>query len=146
MTKSTKIFFALLGVFSILQLFKIFSPSIFLRQSHLQSKSFPEWAFIQTIPSMYNYSNRVWESSYEYDPVTVKELLAGELEHEGMQINHFPLRVFTFRQDREQIFKSSLKTLYVRSKFMGSFIVTAYEVSIKNGVAEVTLKEVRVRD
>ena len=93
---------------------------------------------------MYNYSNRIWESSHEYDPITVEEILNLELEHEGTQLNHYPVRVFTFRLDRENILKGKLKTLYVRSKYRGKILVSAYEVKVSKGITEVILRKVHV--
>ena len=93
---------------------------------------------------MYNYSNRIWVSSSPYNPDTVNELLALELEHEGSQINHYPARVFTFRLDRETVYADKVQTVYIRSIFAGETRITVYVCKQVNGIAVVELREEHV--
>jgi hypothetical protein len=129
---------------ALLQLTKLIFPSRFLKEFHLTSDSFMEWSFLHTIPSMYNYSNRIWVSSSPYNPDTVSELLALELEHEGAQINHYPVRVFTFRLDRETVYADKVQTVYIRSIFAGETRIAVYICKQVNGVAVVELREEHV--
>ena len=130
MTKSTTFFYVLIILVSISQVCKFIFPVTFLKQFHLQSDHFIKWAVIQPIPSMYSYSNRAWISKYEYDSYTVQDIINRELELEGMQLNHYPSRTFTFRNDREKVLGKSVKTVYLRSEFAGESLISVY--SIKN--------------
>ena len=145
MTKSTRLFFTALGAVAVMQLGKLFFPSPYLRQFHLNSNSFFEWSLLQTVPSMYNYSNRIWVSYDPYNEMTIKEIAALELEHEGMQMNHYPVRVFTFRQDRDKVFGPAIRSVYVRSIYGGKLRISAYEVEVIDNKAEIILKEVYVK-
>ena len=144
MTKSTKCFYIALIALSLLQLVKLFNPTPFLNQFHLSSSNFAQWSTIQLIPSMYNYSNSVWSSYDDYSQNTVDEIASEELDYAGEQVNHFPARVLTFRLDREKLFNSKVKSVYIRSCFAGKVLISAYEVEIRDNVAHLELRGTHV--
>lgn len=144
MTKSTKVFYTVLVIFALVQFSKFLFPSPFLKQFHLDSPGFAEWSCLQTVPSMYNYSNRAWVSRSEYDPLTLEEIVKGELDFTGIQINHYPARLLTFRQDRKKALGLSVKSVYLRSTFARESRFSVYSVILKDEVATLKLEAVHV--
>lgn len=127
-----------------MQVYKFVSPTIFLRQFHLESSNFWQWSLLQSSPSMYNYSNKTWVSPDPYDSITLDEIASKELDYVGTQINHFPARLITFRTDRDVFKRGKVKSVYVRSTFRGTTRLTAYEIVFnENNSVEVHVKEVR---
>lgn len=72
-----------------------------LNRFHLQTRSFTLWAIQQPIPAMYNFHNR-----YEIRPSPWRKDSPGQSYSERGTVNHFPLRLFTFGDNRA-IFLSS---------------------------------------
>ena len=93
---------------------------------------------------MYNYSNRAWVSPDPYDSFTMDEIAGKELDYVGTQINHYPVRLLTFRLDRDVYKRGKVKSIYVRSVFRNTVRLSAYEISTnEDGSIELQLKEVR---
>ena len=129
MTKSTKLFYAAFALVALIQLSKFIFPSKHLKQFHLNSSTFIEWAVLQSVPSMYNYSNRIWLSPDYFDPLTLEEIVRGDFDFDGIQMNHYPARVLTFRMDRKEVLGDKIKSVYMRSKFAGEIRFSVYSVS-----------------
>ncbi|MGV3486277.1 MAG: hypothetical protein ACO1RT_17795 [Planctomycetaceae bacterium] len=66
-----------------------------LERFHLQTKSFAWWSLQQPIPAMYNFYNRfeIRPSPWRTDTDEVQYAERGT-------VNHFPLRMFTFGDNR----------------------------------------------
>jgi hypothetical protein len=141
LTKTTRLFYFAIIIMVLAQFSKFFAPEAFQKHQHLSSSSFVQWSFLSSIPSMYNYSNSVWVSPDPYDKYTFDEVVSGELDYVRVQLNHYPVRILSFRQDRDKVFGASIKTVYLRTSFFGSTRISAYEVNVVNGVGEVTLKD-----
>jgi hypothetical protein len=77
---------------------------------NLLTDSFGSWALLQTIPSMYNFSNQA-----DFGPVHLEPRLP------YLQMNHYPSRLFTFseRDDHTEALPMILKT---RSAYQGNQI------------------------
>ncbi len=67
-----------------------------INRFHLQTDSFALWAIQQPIPSMYNFHNR-----YEVRPSLRPGPSPDDTDAQRGTLNHFPLRLFTFGDNRE---------------------------------------------
>ena len=111
----------------------------FLRRFHLASAGFPSWAIQQTIPSMYNFENKVWISSerlmqHEIDQLDNDESRVAnssadnKINVQSSMVNHFPTRLATFADSRAQLKHTPNGYLYLRSRYRGKEIKTTYEL------------------
>ena len=111
----------------------------FLRRFHLASADFPSWAVQQTIPSMYNFENKVWISperlmQYEIDQLDndesriVNSNAGDDRNIESSMVKHFPTRFATFFDRRTQLKRNPNGYLYLRSRYRGKEIKTTYEL------------------
>ena len=111
----------------------------FLRRFHLASGDFPLWAIQQTIPSMYNFENKVWISpqqlmQHEIDQLDNDEsriinLSASDKRNvESSMVNHFPTRMATFAYRRSVLKRIPNGYFYLRSRYRGKEIKTTYEL------------------
>ena len=66
-----------------------------LNRFHLQTRSFLLWSLQQPIPAMYNFYNR-----FEIRPSPWRRDTAEKKYSERGTVNHFPLRMFTFGDNR----------------------------------------------
>lgn len=86
-----------------------------LKQFHLKTKTFSQWALMQLVPSMYNYENEYWYFNYH-----------------GWA-NHYPLRVITFNSYRKQsvdYLDGHLVT--IRSRYRSQDLFSEYMIELKN--------------
>ena len=124
----------------------------YLRRFHLASANFPGWAIQQTIPSMYNFENKVWVSpeplmQFEIDQLENEESRivdspSGEMAYiESSMVNHFPTRIATFADKRTDLIRNPNGYLYLRSRYRGKEIKTTYKVE-PGTEAEFNLKRV----
>ena len=158
-TIATKLFYALLIGAAMLLFSKCIFPAstkTFSRQFHLNSSSYTEWALLQTLPAMYNFSNEFWYTPYPYDEETMDDIEAGALDEirhdapfsiiEHYYINHYPLRLLTFNLNRRFFAPEDEEILavYVRSNYQGISTLSAYEVHLENNTTVLTLKNSRV--
>ena len=107
----------------------IFSPSMrdmALKRFHLGSDSYPIWAAHQTVPSMYNFENRVQftnellgEAAFDpQDETYIKQTM-----------NHFPARFITFGDHLAQCFLERPQgTFEMSSTFGDTELVTRWEI------------------
>lgn len=72
-----------------------------LNRFHLQTRSFALWAVQQPIPAMYNFHNR-----YEIRPSPWAKDSPGQAPFVRGTANHFPLRLFTFGDNRAIFLRS----------------------------------------
>ena len=111
----------------------------YLRRFHLASANFPCWAIQQTIPSMYNFENKVWVCpeplmQFEIDELKNEETKIADSsagEADGIQstvVNHFPTRIATFADKRIQLKRYPNGYLYLRSRYRGKEIKTTFKV------------------
>ncbi len=111
----------------------------YLRRHHLASADFPRWAIQQTIPSIYNFENKVWISperlmQFELDQLdndesrVVSGFLGEKRNIESSMVNHFPTRLATFADERVQLVRNPNGYLYLRSRYRGKEIKTTYEL------------------
>ena len=107
----------------------VFSPAMrdmALKRFHLGSDSFPVWAAHQTVPSMYNFENRIQFTNEllgdaPFDPneeTYIKETL-----------NHFPARFITFGSRLTTCFSEQRQgTFEMSSRFGERELVTRWEI------------------
>ena len=117
----------------------------FLRRFHLASADFSSWAIQQTIPSMYNFENKVWTSpeplmQYEIDRLhneasreikasgNTKESAGQKRNIQSSMVNHFPTRLATFADMRNRLKSSPNGYFYLRSRYRGKEIKTTFKV------------------
>jgi len=123
----------------------------FLRRFHLASASFPSWAIQQTIPSMYNFENKVWISTEPLMQHEIEQLdndasrdipkdikqgtnpslgrsLGQKGSIESVMVNHFPTRLVTFADQRSQFKQNPNGYLYLRSRYRGKEIKSTYKI------------------
>ena len=111
----------------------------FLRRFHLASADFPRWAIQQTIPSIYNFENKVWISTrslmqFEVDQLDndesrVASVPSGKNQNvESGMVNHFPTRLATFADRRVHLKRNPNGYMYLRSRYRGKEIKTTYEL------------------
>lgn len=110
--RGLRIFYGVVGVFYIVIACKFFIIPLqkeSLKQFHLKTQNFPQWALMQLVPSMYNYQNEYWWEGYH-----------------GWT-NHFPLRVVTFSFYRPQIYTSMPgKLIKVQSTYQKQSLESSY--------------------
>lgn len=93
-----------------------------LNRFHLQTESFALWAAQQPVPAMYNFYNR-----YEISPSPWKDDASGEVYWERGTANHFPLRLFTFGDDRAIFLRpSELRRIDIWSSYRGQELHTLW--------------------
>lgn len=107
----------------------IFSPAMCdmaLKRFHLGSDSFPLWAAHQTVPSMYNFENRVQFTNEllgdaPFDP--------NDETYTKHTLNHFPPRFITFGDRLANLFSQRRQgTLEMSSTFGDTELVTRWEI------------------
>lgn len=85
-----------------------------MKRMHLASSSFSSWSFFHLTPWMYNFSN---------------QFLAADGRHVlfNMHLNHYPLRVVTFHNQRREMFDYSPKMdILLRSRYQTLELQTRY--------------------
>lgn len=109
---------------------------------HLRTRPFAWWAAQQAIPPMYNLENRYW---FARRPLAREELTAEPpADVETMMVNHFPVRVATFADNRLRLFHQDPEGwLYVQSVYQQTRQVTAYRIERdgQNGIRLVLQQE-----
>jgi hypothetical protein len=91
-----------------------------LNRFHLQTQSFVVWAFQQPIPSMYNMYNRfeIRPSPWRTEPNSIWE--------KGT-VNHFPLRMFTFGDNRRVFLRpDEFREIDIKSSYRGEHLHTRW--------------------
>lgn len=140
MNKSTKVFYGLIFLVLILQCYKFFLPKFFLKNQLLANDSFLEWGALQTVPSMYNYSNAIWVSDFPYNKQELNDIRDGLYDHSKIQVNHYPLRVISFNNSRDKFFPNQPGSFYVQSSFRGITILRAYQSRLESDELIIELK------
>jgi len=127
-----------------LQLGKFFSPSIqrvFFKQFHLHGTSFVRWAALQTVPSMYSFSNELWWSRHPLDEQHLFERSGADLDRYYVWLNHFPLHFVTYNHYRDLFFQDFKKShLLIRTRFRGQELNSIYSLKRNGGVLDLTLE------
>lgn len=106
-----------------------FSPSIqsvAMKKFHLGAHPFGRWALCQLFPSMYNFKNEILIS-----PGILPSDFTGSM---GMglvrfTVNHYPMRMIYFTDDRANIMRHLPFYVYLRSRFRGNEMVSSYVIS-----------------
>jgi len=91
---------------------------------HLQSRSFPIWAFQFPIPAMYNFANQ-----YEVDDYPPG--LIDPLFHDSQPrfLNHFPARCFTFADARGEYLRAGTnKWFTITSSYRGQKVTSKFHL------------------
>lgn len=110
-------FFAVLTLVALFLLSMPFSSGVqilLMKKMHLRSDSFLQWSALQFVPSMYNFNNTIL------------------IEPEGFtgQINHYPLRVITYRPAVRQSLAESGRDflLTANSTYQGTALTSRFEL------------------
>jgi hypothetical protein len=100
-----------------------FSPGvqrIMMGKFHLTLRPFHRWAAAQVVPSMYNFQNNL---SWSLRPVSENfDLLA--IPH--LPVNHFPLRLLFFNNNRQSIIFNHPVYIYISSIYRQRTMVSSY--------------------
>ena len=124
-------FFALLTVILVVTVWLLalpFSKTIqhaTLNRFHFQTRSFAVWATQQPIPAMYNLYNRydIRPSPWDKTPNSIWERGTA---------NHFPLRLFTFGDNRVIFLRpGQIRTIDIRSSYRGESLHTHWTATPK---------------
>lgn len=84
-----------------------------LARFHLRSSNFLCWALQQPIPAMYSFENRYWLNGPR------------ETAEESSLVNHFPLRLLTFGDNRYRLLHQHQPlNLVVRSRYRNQQLTT----------------------
>lgn len=114
--QSTRLFYVLIVFMYMLIILKFACPSATreaLKQFHLRSSSFVQWAIMQLVPSMYNFENQFWLYNLE-----------------GW-VNHFPLRMLTFVHYRQEFFNmDEFGVVKIRSRYNNQALETLYMIEL----------------
>lgn len=128
----TKVFYALLGVVAAVLAAVPFSPAVqrmIMAKFHWRGPSFAQWALLQFVPSMYNFSNEIWVTQDPVDVVTAADTPpASALLYQ--RVNHFPLRMITFRPEVRESFAQSGQhfNVVLRSRYRDTTLISVYEM------------------
>jgi hypothetical protein len=105
--------------------FSLFVQRTTLDRFHLQTRSFLGWAIQQPVPAMYNFYNH-----YEVRPSPWKSMSDDPLEEASSEtgtINHFPVRIFTFGDNRSIFLaQPERRTLDAWSSYRGEVLHTRW--------------------
>ena len=107
----------------------LFSPTMkeaALKRFHLASDSFPHWAAHQTVPSMYNFENRIRFSNVIDDQGRFD---ASEGSYFEDAINHFPARFITFGSHRYVFSKGREGMFEMQSTFGDTTLVSRWNLT-----------------
>ena len=148
----TKAFYALLAAIALLLISKGSSASsdMFACQFHLNSSSYTKWMALQPVPAMYSFSNESWYTPFPYEKETMDFIEEGGMDDdeytEHFHINHYPVRLLTFRLNRSRFTdeEEKIQAFYVRSKYQGRYRLTAYEMRIDG--EHMTIKIIESRE
>ncbi len=128
----TKVFYVLLGVVAAVLAALPFSPPVqrmIMEKFHWRSPSFAQWVLLQFVPSMYNFSNEIWVTQEPVDSVKAGDAPpASALLYQ--RVNHFPLRMITFRPEVRESFAQSGQhfNVVLRSRYQDASLVSVYEM------------------
>ncbi len=120
----------------------------YLKRFHLASPNFVAWSIQQTVPSMYNFENRVCFSDVEFseqeisaalvrDPNTKLPTVVGPVDEDDTPqvpqpvfetINHFPTRSFTFANAIFEHKDNLNGYFYLTTRYRGREIQTTFEM------------------
>lgn len=107
----------------------IFSPAMrdmAMKRFHLGSDNFPVWAAHQTVPSMYNFENRIQFTNEllgeaPFDPTNET--------YSRLTLNHFPARFVTFGDALADCFSEQRQgTFEMSSTFGDTKLVTRWQI------------------
>lgn len=102
--------------------FSVFVQRTSLNRFHFQTRSFVLWAIQQPIPAMYNFYNR-----YEADEAGSEAFIVPAMEG---TLNHFPLRIVTFGDNREFIlWPEFTRTIDIHTSYRGQTLHTRWKAS-----------------
>ncbi len=141
--RGTSLFYALLAVAAGVVLVLPLSGrgrQTLVEAHQLRSESFPTWAALQLVPSMYNYAHRVWISEQPLTPAQ----LAGDsplpAAASTQWVNHYPTRTMTFGAQRAALLHHP-RTMhfYFDSRFGGTQVRSHYTLEPHAGVVAVQL-------
>ena len=141
--RATVLFYALLtvtaGVVLILPLSSGGRQTL-VEAHQLRSESFPAWAALQFVPSMYNYAHRVWISEQPLTP----EQLAGDNplppDASTQWVNHYPTRMMTFgAQGAALLHQPRTMHYYFDSRFGSTQVCSHYTLEPVDNVVTVQL-------
>lgn len=128
----TKIFYALLGLVAAVLAALPFSPPVqrmIMAKFHWRGPSFAQWGLLQFVPSMYNFSNEIWVTR---EPVDLSKAAdappASVLLYR--RVNHFPLRMITFRPEVRESFAQSGQhfNVVLQSRYQDASLISVYEM------------------
>lgn len=142
-TTATPAFYVLLSAAFASTLWLPFDPArqeALMSSRHLRAKSFPEWASLQLVPTMYNFANRTWISA---EPLTPARLAAAaplsetEFNRDPLGalaagtytcwMNHYPPRLITFGGLRRRLYRRGEPTYFCfQSRFRGQVVESHY--------------------
>lgn len=124
------------------QLGKVFIPQVqrvFFRQFHLTGTTFPRWAVLQTVPTMYSFANELWWSRLPLDEARLFYESGPSLDQYYVWLNHFPLHFVTYNHYRDLFFQDFNKSyVVIQSRYRGNTMVSRYELKRNAGVLTVT--------
>lgn len=102
-----------------------------LERFHLASRSFTEWAMLQSVPAMYNFANHYcWSSRPRGCETSGPAIVPQEWRvEETAAVNHFPVRLVTFADNRVRLLRGAEEyRLVVRSEYRGRSMTSCFEV------------------
>lgn len=92
-----------------------------MRRFHASTGSFPAWAVLQAVPSMYNFYNERWPV---YGDASLDEFLAQS--GPGLAVNHYPLSGLTYPFAPGE--STGPQGMVLRSRYRGATLATRYRI------------------
>ena len=130
---STKIFYGLIASVCIFFVLKAFVPSIqriCIKQFHLRSASFFQWALLQPLPWMYSYANEVcWTDNI--NPKACLDFHERAYPRFHTWLNHYPLRFVTFTYQRPNfVLTETDQYIHLKSRYKNQELTTTYKIIV----------------
>ena len=120
---------------SVSMVFSTVMRDMALKRFHLESESFLCWAVNQSVPSMYNFENRV---QFTNQLIGDGPFDATDETYDKATLNHFPARYITFGDMVPRCFsKTRQGTFEMESRFADTTLTTRWEISDREGTLEV---------
>jgi hypothetical protein len=100
-----------------------FMQSMSMKKFHLGVHPFGRWAMCQFFPSMYSFHNEILISP-RLLPADFKTASSPELVR--FTVNHYPMRMIYFTNERQDLTKHLPFYVYLRSRFRNKEMVSSY--------------------
>jgi hypothetical protein len=103
--------------------------TLIMKKFHLRGISYPHWAVLQFVPSMYHFSNELWISRQPLTEQAIAGSAALPAETLHLWVNHFPLNFVYFSLTHRTFFDKGYRYVALRSVYRDHQLITVYRVA-----------------